>query len=77
MRSLKVSSRGHIHADSRTLKTGLVRASLYVHDGVISAALLESEPPRDWSDEERRIRGLALADWARALESSAPEAAIT
>lgn len=72
MQSLKVSSRGHIHAHTHSLSTGQIQASLYVHDGVISTALLESLPPRDWRETERRMQGLPLADWASVLEPSAP-----
>ena len=77
MRSLKVSSRGHIHADTRTLPTCQLQASLYVHDGVISTAVLESHPPQDWKGTERRLQGLPLADWASVLEASVPRAAAT
>ncbi len=61
MRTLKISSRGHIHAVELENRGEPIRASLYARDGVIVAANLEGRPPRDAKGLEASLLGAPIS----------------
>jgi len=70
-RPLKISARAFIHADEMQLDEFMLNGSFLVlrqaQDGisqdVIQEAVLDSEPPHDWSSLENHLQGLPFKQW--------------
>ena len=46
-----------------------IRAAFRARDDVIEDAVLESEPERDWTEYEMRLRGKKVSEWINASRS--------
>ncbi|HET7090427.1 MAG TPA: hypothetical protein VFL17_17460 [Anaerolineae bacterium] len=67
MTTLKISRGVFIRSAEAEVNGWHVRAALRARDDEIVQAILESEPARDWSEAEARLRGTKIRDWTRAV----------
>ncbi len=62
-RPLKIAAGVFIHPDQTEIDGYKIQASFRVHNEVIEAACLESEPSRRWNDIEAELPGTPLKAW--------------
>jgi hypothetical protein len=70
MRSLKISARAFIHADTTQLDGYTIHGSFWVCHGVIHMAKLESEPRCEWRHMEEQLIGISFKEWQEQTSSS-------
>jgi lipoate---protein ligase len=63
IRPLKISARAFIYADELQMDGFTLSGSFLVSQDIIQEAVLESEPPHDWSSLEKHIHGLPFKQW--------------
>ncbi len=68
MTALKISRRVFIHAAEAEVNGGKLSASFRAVNDVIEEAALESEPRRDWTAVEMRLRGRKVSEWKQAIQ---------
>jgi lipoate-protein ligase A len=71
MSSLKISRGVFIRAAEAEVGGYRLRAAFRVRDGMIEQALLESEPERDWAEEQGRMRGVKIGEWLNKVREEA------
>jgi lipoate-protein ligase A len=60
---LKISARAFIRYDEVQMDDYLVRGSFWLSEGIIQAAILQSEPDREWHSMEQTLNGTPFKDW--------------
>ena len=69
MMALKIARGVFICAAEAEIDGYRVRAAFRVRDEVIEQAVLESEPEREWTEYEIRLRGKKVSEWINAPRS--------
>jgi lipoate-protein ligase A len=61
--TLKISARAFICHDEVKMDDYHIRGSFWLSEGIIQAAMLESQPDREWHSMEQTLNGTPFKDW--------------
>lgn len=72
IRTLKISARAFIQYDEARLDGCVVRGSFWLSEGIIVAAILQSDPVQEWDSVEQTLNGTPFRDWKELLLYESP-----